>query len=595
MDKNTLLGFGLLIALLCGYLMYNQSVHTKYLEQKKADSIAYAKAHPEEIKIKDSINKVVPTAATNLQATTVTDSSIKAKEYILENKDIKITISNKGAYPTQIELKNYKTFAQTPLLLFAANKNKIDYTFKSSTNSIIHSADIAYNIAMSSDGSSLTCKSVDSATNFTIQYTLPKEGYMLDIDATIGNASAQPVTLDWNTTTPHIEQEISTESQYAQIAYKFKNDGFDYEKLMKAHEKVVANDALEFLNYKQHYFNTTLITDKLQITNAVIKASPADTAAKSISSYASTLTLAPTTSMHSKLFAGPNDYKILKSYNIGMEETIPLGYGIFQFVKYINKWLVIPIFNGLSSVFSSYGMVIFILTFIIRLLMSPFTYKSYVSGAKMKALKPEIDALKAKYADDQQTFGMKQMELFRSAGVNPLGGCMPALLQLPVFFALLSFFPNAIQLRQTKFLWAKDLSTYDSILDLPFNIPFYGNNIILLTILFVITRLVLALYSMNMTTQDPNNPLMKWMPFIMPVMFLGIFNKLPASLTFYYFVSNVITLALQFVIQKYMIKPEKLREEIIQKQKEPPKQNKFMQRMQELQAQNEAKQKALKK
>jgi YidC/Oxa1 family membrane protein insertase len=240
----------------------------------------------------------------------------------------------------------------------------------------------------------------------------------------------------------------------------------------------------------------------------------------------------------------------------------------------------------LSHAFSSYGVVILLLTFIIRLLMSPFTYKSYVSSAKMKALKPELDELREKMGDDKQAFGMEQMKLYRQAGVNPLGGCLPALLQLPVFFALLSFFPHAIELRQEKFLWANDLSTYDSILNLPFTIPFYGDHISLFTILFVITSLLMALYSMNMTA-DQNNPMMKYLPFIMPVMFLGIFNKLPAALTFYYFVSNVITLGLQFVIQQWIIDPEKIHAKIQAKKNEPPKENKLMKKMMEMQKQNE--------
>jgi YidC/Oxa1 family membrane protein insertase len=278
-----------------------------------------------------------------------------------------------------------------------------------------------------------------------------------------------------------------------------------------------------------------------------------------------------------------------------LQEIIPLSYGIFGWVKYINTWLIIPIFDALSKVFSSYGIVILLLTFIIRLLMSPFTYKSYVSSAKMKALKPEMDELRERLGDDKQAFGMEQMKLYRQAGVNPLGGCLPALLQLPVFFALLSFFPHAIELRQHRFLWANDLSTYDSILNLPFNIPFYGDHVSLFTILFVITSLVLALYSMNMTMQDQSNPMMKYLPFIMPVMFLGIFNKLPAALTYYYFVSNIITLGLQFVIQNYIIDPDKIHAQIQAKRNEPPKENKLMAKMAEMQRQQQEKLKQPKK
>jgi YidC/Oxa1 family membrane protein insertase len=301
-----------------------------------------------------------------------------------------------------------------------------------------------------------------------------------------------------------------------------------------------------------------------------------------------TMTLQNVASLDFRMFVGPNDYRLLKTYNNDLEEIIPLSYGIFGFVKYINKWIILPIFYGLSKFFSSFGVVILILTFILRLLMSPFTYKSYVSSAKMKALKPELDELKEKHGEDKQAYGVDQMKLYREAGVNPLGGCLPALLQLPVFFALLSFFPQSIELRQSKFLWAKDLSTYDSIYDLPFTIPFYGDHISLFTILFVITSLVLALYSMNMNMGgDQSNPMMKYLPFIMPVMFLGIFNKLSASLTFYYFVSNVITLALQFVIQQWIIDPDKIHAQIKAKRSAPPKENKLMKKMMEMQQQQQ--------
>jgi YidC/Oxa1 family membrane protein insertase len=223
--------------------------------------------------------------------------------------------------------------------------------------------------------------------------------------------------------------------------------------------------------------------------------------------------------------------------------------------------------------------------------MAPITYKSYVSAAKMKLLKPDLDKLREECGEDQQKFAMKQMELFRSTGVSPLGGCLPALAQLPIFFALLQFFPNAIDLRGQSFLWTKDLSTYDSIWDfgkLPIINSIYGDHVSLWTLLFVITSLLMALQSLSTTVTDNSNPALKYMPFIMPVIFLGIFNKLPASLTFYYFVSNVITLILQWVIQKFIINHDKLKVQIEENKKAGPKTNKFMERMQEMQKQQQA-------
>lgn len=265
---------------------------------------------------------------------------------------------------------------------------------------------------------------------------------------------------------------------------------------------------------------------------------------------------------------------------------VPLGSGIFAFVKYVNRGFIMPVFNFLSGKMVSYGLIIALMTIIIRLLISPLTYQSYLSGAKMKLLKPEIEALKTKFGDDKQAFGMEQMKLFRSAGVNPLGGCIPALLQIPIFFALYNFFNSNITLRGQSFLWAKDLSTYDSIYNLPFNIPFYGDHISLFTIFAVITSLLISLYGMS-NMQDTGNPVMKYLPFIFPVVLLGVFNRLPAALTWYYTVSNVITLLIQFVIQKYIIDHEKIMAKLQENKKKPVSKSKWQERVDAMQQSNE--------
>jgi YidC/Oxa1 family membrane protein insertase len=262
-----------------------------------------------------------------------------------------------------------------------------------------------------------------------------------------------------------------------------------------------------------------------------------------------------------------------------------LGSGIFACVKDINRGFVMPVFNFLSSKIASFGLIIALLTIIIRLLISPLTYQSYLSGAKMKLLKPEIDLLKTKYGEDKQSFGMEQMKLFRSAGVNPLGGCIPALLQIPIFFALYAFFNSNITLRGKSFWWAKDLSSYDSIFNLPFSIPFYGNHISLFTITAVITSLLISLYGMS-NMQDNSNPVMKYMPFIFPVILLGVFNKLPSSLTWYYTVSNAITLLIQFVIQKYIINHEKILAQLQENKKKPATQSKWQEKINAMQESN---------
>jgi YidC/Oxa1 family membrane protein insertase len=239
------------------------------------------------------------------------------------------------------------------------------------------------------------------------------------------------------------------------------------------------------------------------------------------------------------------------------------------------------VFNFFAGFIVNYGWVVLLLTLFIRLVTAPLTYSSYLSGAKMKALRPELDALKKKLGDDQQGFAMEQMKLFREAGVNPLGGCIPALLQIPIFFALYSFFNSNIALRGQAFLWSKDLSSYDSILNLSFSIPAFGNHISLFTITAVITSFLISIYNMSMTpTQD--NPALKYMPYIFPFMLLFIFNSLPSALTWYYTVSNIITLLLQFVIQNYIIDHNKILTKIDQKRKAPKTKSKWQERYEQM-------------
>jgi YidC/Oxa1 family membrane protein insertase len=282
------------------------------------------------------------------------------------------------------------------------------------------------------------------------------------------------------------------------------------------------------------------------------------------------------------MYFGPSDYHILKQYNNSMENIVPYGTGIFAFVKYINRHFLLPVFDFIRGNVASMGIVILLLTLLIRLITSPILYKSYLSGAKMKVLKPEVDALKEKFKDDQQAFGMEQMKLWRSAGVNPLGGCLPALLQIPIFMSLYYFFQSNIDLRGKNFLWADDLAQYDSILQLPFDVPFYGDHVSLFTITATLTSLLISVYSMS-NMQDNSNPVMKYMPYIFPVFLLFIFNTLPAALTWYYTISNSITLILQIVIQKYIINHDKILSQINENRKKPVKKSKIQAKVEAMQ------------
>ncbi len=579
MDKNSVIGFTLMMALLAGYLYYTGSNQKKFQQQKVKDSIAQVIAAPKPI-----VNDTLPIKDTLLP------NAIASTNQILENKDVKITFTNAGAMPLSVQLKNFTTATGKPQKeLFVFNKNSFDITYNSNAGTVVHTASILFTPIVS--GKTITYSIPNGPS---IVYTLPEEGYLLDMRmAGNGNVNiAQPINLTWLNTAPNTEYVKSTELQYNALSYNETEEGTDQERLTGDISKEFKT-GLKWLSFKQHYFNTFLMPEEGSFKSASVQIKTiTDPLVNDLASLNANIVLSASQDQHLKIFSGPNDYKLLKSYGKDLEDIIPLGYGIITFVKYINKWAVMPIFNFLSKFIQNYGIVILLLTIIVRLLMAPITYKSYVSSAKMKVLKPEIDALKAKHADNQQEFGMKQMELFRSAGVSPLGGCLPALAQLPIFFALLQFFPNSIDLRQKGFLWTKDLSTYDSILDfgnLPIIGSVYGDHISLWTLLFVATSLILALTSMSSMSADNSNPALKYMPFIMPIIFLGIFNKLPASMTFYYFVSNVITIILQWVIQKYIINEQKIRTQIEENKKAGPKTNKLMERMQEIQRQNQEK------
>jgi YidC/Oxa1 family membrane protein insertase len=284
------------------------------------------------------------------------------------------------------------------------------------------------------------------------------------------------------------------------------------------------------------------------------------------------------------IYYGPSDYHILNKYDLKFEKIVNLGQGIYAFVRPLNMYVIMPIFDFMRSLTGSLGLAIMFLTIFIRLIISPLNYKSYLSGAKMKALRPEIAKLKEKHGNDRQAMSMDQMKLFREAGVNPLGGCIPALLQIPIFFALFSFFNSEVGLRGAHFLWANDLSAYDTFIKFGTNIPILGSHLSLFNITAVITSFLISVYSMSMTP-DQSNPVLKYMPYIFPVFLLFFFNNLPSALTWYYTVSNIITLALQFVIQNYIIDHNKILVKIEANRKKPKTQSKWQERMAQMQEQ----------
>lgn len=599
MDRNTVIGFILLALLFIGYFYYSKQgqLAMEKERQHQVDSLSKLQPKPDTGQIyapKDSTQ----IAKTSSQGNLLQDSSAKEQLVTVENQVLKIIFSTKGGQPKSVELKNFKTFDKKPLILQDGKFNNISYAINTGENKTAQTSDLLFTpsqIQTTSDGKTRLSFFLQTKSGEKIehQYIIPVNDYMLDFNILINGANTlvtnHTLNLLWQVKANKLEKDIEWETQQSHIAF-VENGEYDFETLATGKNDVKQlTQPVEWIALKQQFFAATIIA-KSKFENAELRwETPSDTSLRVIAQATANMRIripeGSSSNIGLQLFYGPGDYKILKSYGNQMYNMVPLGSGIFAFVKYINRGFVMPVFNFLTSKIASLGLAIALLTIIIRLLISPLTYQSYLSGAKMKLLKPEIDLLKEKYGDDKQSFGMEQMKLFRSAGVNPLGGCIPAVLQIPIFFALYNFFNSNITLRGESFWWATDLSSYDSIYNLPFTIPFYGNHISLFTILAVITSLLISLYGMS-NMQDNSNPVMKYMPFIFPVILLGVFNRLPSSLTWYYTVSNAITLIIQFVIQKYIINHEKILAQLEANKKKPATKSKWQEKVTAMQESN---------
>ena len=599
MDRNTVIGFVLIGMLLMGMFYFNNKGNTAFQAEQKRIADSVVAALPKIDLAKAKADSVLLDSTSKVKAAGGFQQATKSAEELitLENEVMKITFTNKGGQPKIVELKNYKTLDGKPVIVQKGDFNKISYDINSAENSHANTADISFVTGAktgNADKSQTISFSIKDSLGKSImhQYTLRPNDYLLDFAIVMNGAdklvTQNAINLLWQTQTNQIEKDEAYEKQQTHVCY-LTDGAFDFKRLGNAGDDKKFEKPVDWLSIKQQFFLTALV-NKNKFQNAEIKwLVPADTSlhilAQTVANCRINLPAGNTASVPLQLYYGPSDYHVLKAYNNKMENIVPYGDGIFAFVKYINRHLLLPVFDLLRKNVASMGLVILLLTLFIRLLTSPILYKSYVSGAKMKALKPEIDKLKEKHGEDKQAFSMDQMKLWKTAGVSPLGGCLPAVLQIPIFMSLYYFFQSNISLRGQNFLWAKDLAAYDSIYNIPFTIPFYGDHVSLFTLTAVLTSLLISIYSMS-NMQDNSNPVMKYMPYIFPVLLLGVFNKLPAALTWYYTISNTITLILQIVIQKYIIDHDKILAEIEENRKKPVKQSKLQDRIQAMQDTN---------
>ncbi|MFN5326769.1 MAG: membrane protein insertase YidC [Bacteroidota bacterium] len=594
-DKNSVIGITLLAFLFIGYFYFTRQgqMELEAKQKRVADSLAALQPAAEKmaVTIDTAGSQPVQTVAAQVGSMVQKGNAVEST-YMLENELVKITLTNKGARPSAVELKKYKSADSNRVQLISAAFNKIAYLINTGNNETASTDDLYFEageIKKEADGSSSLAFSLRDSSGKSIvhQYKLKSNAYSLDWKLEVKGAeklfTQNKLNLVWQVQADQQELDIQTEKRETQLGL-YDENGFDYFTMSDGLNKSWES-GLKWLSIKQKFFNTTLIADQgfshvdinCKVPNDSLKI-----VSQTVANMQVNLPATSVTNLSFTYFMGPNDFQVLKSQNIELENIVNLGQGVYAFVKYINRWIVMPVFDFIQKYALNYGLAIALLTIFIRLLTYPLIYSSYVSGAKMKALRPELDAIKAKYEGDQQAFSMEQMKLYRSAGVNPLGGCIPGLLQIPIFFALYAYFNANIDLRGVSFWWSKDLSSFDAVFKWGFNIPGLGSHLSLFTILAVVTNLLIALYSMN-STPDPGNPALKYMPYIFPVMLLGIFNGLPSALTWYYTVSNVITLVMQFAIQNYIIDHDKILAGIEANKKKPKEKSKWQERFEQMQ------------
>ncbi|MDE5421770.1 membrane protein insertase YidC [Ancylomarina sp. DW003] len=607
MDKNSIWGLVIIGAILIGYTYLTKPSAEELKAIKTRDSIARVeKARDQQLEAERlTAMKVVEAEKqknpVHLQETFGVFSSAAAQkeEFItLENKLVKIKVSNKGGRIYSVELKDYQTHDSLPLILWEGEKTRFGMNFYADNKSI-DTQDLFFtsesgfeNINASSSQKTLSMKLKASEDQYLeYVYTLAPDSYMLDFEIKaigLNNIIARNqsnLTFNWQADLYQKEKGRQNEDMYTALYYKFNgDDDNDVESLKESgDDEEDLTTQVKWIAFKQQFFTSALIAEN-NFKGIKLKSTGMDEHSPVLKNFSAEISLPYAgdvkESYPMQFYFGPNHYKTLRKYgkDIQLEKVINLGWGIFGWV---NKYVVIEIFNFLEKYMSNYGLIILILTIIIKLVLSPLTYKSYLSTAKMRVLKPQIDEINEKIPKEKSMERQQAtMGLYKKAGVNPMGGCLPMLVQFPILIALFRFFPASIELRQKSFLWATDLSSYDSIATLPWEIPFYGDHISLFCLLMAGTNLVYT--KMNGQMQTSNQmPGMQAMMYMMPVMFLVWFNNYASGLSYYYFVATLFTIIQTWAIRKWMVDDNKVLAMLEASKKKPVKKSKFQQRLED--------------
>jgi YidC/Oxa1 family membrane protein insertase len=618
-DINSIIGFVLIFGIMLWYFYQTKPTEEEITAQKKAQE--------EQVEAEKKVSKQTETLVTTSQDYTNTKVLDSAQQVAIQNKVgsfayaltlpsasneqttvetevLELKFNNKGGHLAQVKLRNFVDYDSIPIYLVKDDNSAFNISFGTSDNRTLNTQDFPFQSSVSKSGEntivSMKLKVSESAF-LEYRYELKPKDYMIDFSIKSQGLSgvfntSQPITFDWKQKSIRHAKSISYENRYTRLTYMYDGDKVDKLKQMSDDEETV-ND-VEWLSYRQHFFSTILVSNDSPLKNVAITSKDLveDEAIDTLYTklYTSKVPLAFNGGELNKnfgLYYGPTDAKTLKAYDKSLEESIPFGWGIFG---WINKALFIPLFGFLSG-FLPYGIAIIVMTILVKIMLSFVQYKQFLSQAKMKILKPELDAIREKHKDNKMKAQQETMALQNKAGASPLSGCLPGLMQIPVFYALFMFFPTAFELRQKSFLWADDLSSFDSVLDLPFNIPFYGDHISL----FPILAAVAIFFYMKMTTgqQMATQPtqegmpdmgkMMKYMIYFSPLLMLIFFNNYASGLSLYYFISNLISIGIMLVIKNYIIDEDKVLAKIEVSKTKPKKQNKFQKKMAEMMEQAE--------
>ncbi|MDY3033632.1 MAG: membrane protein insertase YidC [Odoribacter sp.] len=601
MDKNTVIGLVIIFLILIGFSYLNRPSEEQVREMQRQDSIA--RVEKQKMEIAAVQRQLEMEAAANGNAAGIKRDSIFMQDslaeqlYTLENDKIKLNISTRGGRITIVDLKEYRTHDSLPLVLWKEKESVLGMNFYAQNkeinteNFLFVPSTTTTTLYAKEQAQTLTMRLyADSTKYIEYQYSLAPDSYMVDFNIITHNmgdviaSNSSFLTLNWGVNMPQLEKSKDFENRYTGIYYKFFEDDVEHMSLTSDEEETLTTK-VQWIDFKQQFFSSILIA-KTPFSDVTLISKNSQKSEYLKDAYAEIpLPYNGKTNeqYNMQFYFGPNSYNVLKEYgnDIDLPDVINMGW---KWIAWFNKYFVIPIFNFLqNNTTLNYGIIILLLTLIIKIILFPLTYKSYMSQARMRVLKPQVDEISKKYpADKAMEKQQAIMKLYRQAGVNPMGGCLPMLIQMPILIALFYFFPGAIELRQQGFLWATDLASYDSIATLPFTIPFYGNHVSLFCLLMTATNIIYMI--MNNRNQPQNDQMkgMQTMMYIMPVMFLFIFNSYSSGLSYYYFIATLITILQTWIIRKF-VDDQKLLKQIEIAKTKPMKKSKFQQRLEEMQ------------